>query len=195
MKKPARIALFVVGAPGVGKSTLVRALLGPQLALASSLVSKPKWTSGPSSIINGLRPGWCAAGHYTGAAFDGGDTIPYSGAMEALAFWASDLAPISGLTVLDGDRMSYGKALEVVRNHVDRALCAFLTVPEAVLSERLAQRGSQQSAVWMKGRVSKSANFASGFGSDCLTVIATKPAATLATDLHAAIEAVIKEIP
>jgi len=53
-------AVFVIGPPGVGKTTAIR----PMLDEGSTLIDKPKWTVGPHVV---------APGHYTGKTFDGAD--------------------------------------------------------------------------------------------------------------------------
>lgn len=146
------IVLYVLGAPGVGKTTLVRELLGTN----RSLIAKPKWT---------LGPGVAAAGHYTGQTFDGGDTVPYSGARECLEYWSANLLPAlratpSSLTILDGDRFSTGPSLEYLRATGEPIVGVHLTADEATLESRRAARGSNQNATWLKGRVTKAGNFA-----------------------------------
>jgi ribose 1,5-bisphosphokinase PhnN len=147
--------LFVVGPPGAGKTTLVRAMLGVingELPLGGFLVPRPKWT-----VVGGA----CAAGHYTGATFDGADTVGYSGVDAAIAFWRGSLAR-SRLTVLDGDRFSYaGSLAQFQATHRTRVIYA--TVADETLSRRLASRGSTQNAAWMRGRASKALNFAALF--------------------------------
>jgi len=147
------IALYLVGAPGIGKTTLARNLLGigphGELPLGGYLIAKPKWTVTPKA---------CAGGHYTGGTFDGADMVPAPAYKEALLYWAKDLAPAKRLTLLDGDRFSMPNALAIVREHA-HVVVAHLTAPDEVHAARRAARGSKQDPTWAKGRVTKAANF------------------------------------
>lgn len=142
------LALFVVGAPGVGKTTFVRALLGMPKSIVA-LNPKPKWTT---------TGGICAAGHYTGGTFDGADMVPYNGAADALAFWEENLARQYSLSVFDGDRFSNEKALLRI---AERVKCAsvLLTADEDTLIRHREARGSNQNASWMRGRATKAERF------------------------------------
>lgn len=140
------IVLFFVGAPGVGKTTLVRKYIEPD----SISIAKPKWTVGQCHV---------AAGHFTGGTFDGADTVPYNGVKDALAFWEQRLYE-HALTIFDGDRFSHAGALDFFQERKVRVGCIHLSAPDAVLQDRREARGSKQNPTWMKGRVSKAANFA-----------------------------------
>jgi hypothetical protein len=142
-------ALFVVGPPGVGKTTLIRRFVEP----GSALISAPKWTIGARV---------CAAGHYTGAKFDGADTVPYNGVMTALAFWEERLQD-RALTIFDGDRFSYAGVRAFFRERNVPQLCIHLDAPANVLVARRAARGSNQNETWIKGRASKASKFAADF--------------------------------
>lgn len=140
--------LWVVGEPGIGKTTLVRRLIEPD----SYFVPRPKWTVGLSV---------CAAGHYYGETFDGGDTVPYNGVAEALNFWREQLHT-KALTIFDGDRFSSAPTLEFFKVLGRRVRCAFISckTPEIATMRREKRTISKQNETWVKGRRSKSLNFA-----------------------------------
>jgi hypothetical protein len=139
--------LFIVGAPAVGKTTLVRALLGQ----IHQIVEKPKWT---------VAKYGCAAGHYTGGTFDGADTVPYNGKTVCLDYWLQFLTK-EPLTILDGDRFSDANVVTWFRSNTKQPIvCAHLYAPETILEERRTKRGSTQNASWMKGRETKAKRFA-----------------------------------
>lgn len=144
-----RLALFVVGAPGVGKTTLVRRMLGfPYVAVTQK--PDPKWT-----LSDDHRT--IAAGHYIGGTFDGADTIAYNGAAAALDFWEAECLECQ-LTIFDGDRFSHGSALTRVAQRA-RVVAVYLTASDELLTTRRAERGSRQNASWMRGRATKAQRF------------------------------------
>jgi hypothetical protein len=105
------IIVWVVGEPGVGKTTLVREGL---LEDDMELVGPPKWTVGQAVA---------AAGHYSGGKFDGADTVPYNGAAAALDYWATRLHTFP-LTIFDGDRFSNDNAVKFFHaREVTHRLC------------------------------------------------------------------------
>lgn len=145
------VALWIVGAPGVGKTALARAILGD-----SEIIEKPKWTLS-------IRRSFCAAGHYVGGTFDGADTVAYNGVESSLSFWESNLAGKNALTIFDGDRFSYGKAMERVSKTARPCVC-FLSARTETITARRVARGSVQNEVWARGRATKATRFAGPFG-------------------------------
>ena len=141
--------LWVVGEPGVGKTSVVRPMLGGPL----TLVMRPKWTVGAAI---------CAAGHYTGGKFDGSDTLPIGDIKMALAYWAECLRD-KPLTVLDGDKLSTANALALVRDAGATVRCVHLTAPAELVAARRARRGTSQDPAWVRGRRTKASNFAKLF--------------------------------
>lgn len=151
------LVVFVVGPPGAGKTTLVRALL-KQCNDKLALITKPKWTM----AIGSDRILACAAGHYKGDKFDGADTVPYNGARAAFDYWLIHLSG-SEVTFLDGDRFSNENALNWWRSCGCDVRCIKLIADAELLAQRRAQRGSTQNPSWMKGRATKADRFALKF--------------------------------
>ena len=146
-----RLAIWVVGEPGAGKTHLVRQLLGQRPACLVD--GKVKWTvSAYDSMV--------AAGTYVGQPFDGADTVPYDGAKACLEFWR-DAFPDKRVTIFDGDRFSNLGVVEWVRQQVPDVECwvVLLETPPEVAQARRVARGSAQNATWVKGRATKAVRF------------------------------------
>lgn len=163
------VALFIIGEPGVGKTTAIRELV-PALKPNTTYegidvveVVKPKWTI-VTTYAPKIEGDIVLAGHYRGETFDGADTVPYTGAKDALAYWDTYLRPTAELTIFDGDRFSTQPSLDFVRSTGVRVVGVHLFVPAELATERRAQRGSNQNETWLKGRITKARNFAEKIG-------------------------------
>lgn len=199
------IVLYVIGPPGIGKTSLVRSMLGlnqdgtPQGKRPVGL-HRPKWTETLTELHTETKDcasyHVCAAGHYTGMPFDGGDTVPYTGALEALAYWHKVLMSACWLTILDGDRFSTQPSLEYVETIFScipnaRILGVHLVASPETLAARRSQRegvtSKAQNETWVKGRVTKARNFAQKIGA--LELNAEKSTA----ELHLRVSRYLKE--
>lgn len=137
---------YVLGPPGVGKTTATRLLLEE----TRELIAKPKWTVGPKIV---------AAGHYSGATFDGADTVPYNGVNDCLQYWEDNLMATHEVTFLDGDRFSHAKTKLYFETRAERVCAVILKATDEHLQRRRDGRGSNQNPTWLKGRVTKALRF------------------------------------
>lgn len=142
--------LWLVGPPGVGKTTLARKIIGQ----VQELVEKPKLTVAEFAT---------AAGHYTGAVYDGADTVPYNGAAQVIDLWKQVFVTARPLFLLDGDRFSNANCKAMLAGEGIRQRCILLTGSEELLAQRRYIRGSTQDSAWMAGRATKANNFARTF--------------------------------
>lgn len=157
--------LWVVGEPGVGKTTFVRAMLGDLWTLVTE--GAAKWTIAHHGRV-------VAAGHYNCKPFDGGDTISYTGAKATCSYWWNSLYHGAELTILDGDRMSTDSVIEYFMGCREprvyiRIVCCMLTAPPHVTKVRRDARGPQTES-WVKGRKTKAERFFNKFGADSVLV-------------------------
>lgn len=147
-----RTVLWIVGEPGVGKTTFVRGLLGDRkLVFADS----PKWTEAGED--------WVLAGHYKGDTFDGADQLS-TNVGPIIIHWEVNYSAKAALTILDGDRFSFDGAKESF-SRLARTRVIQIVASEEITEARRKQRGSNQNASWVKGRKTKSARFAGSFTS------------------------------
>lgn len=148
--------LFVVGPPGVGKTSALRALLGTEFDTYTDPDNGAiKWT---------LAKPWAFVGHYGLGTFDGSDTVPYNGAQPCLDYWREALLPHYEVTVLDGDRFSNTNVLKYLDDVEGvRTLCVYLDASDETIKARREERDSHQDPTWLAGRATKARRFADRF--------------------------------
>ncbi len=150
-----RTILWIVGEPGVGKTTLARAYLATHGSALWEHQS-PKWTG--FGRLNSTAAG---AGWWRGTAFDGTDTLAISQIKPAMQYWAEQLLGVQ-VAVLDGDKLSNAGAVEVAIRQDTRLVCCFIGGPEEAEKRRFA-RGTIQNPKWVKGRQTKAFRFFESF--------------------------------
>lgn len=151
------VAVFVVGPPGVGKTSAVREILGSGYSnFTHPETKKVKWC---------LNSPWVFAGHYGVGTFDGADTVPNDGWIPCMEWWEENILanPDYQFTLFDGDRFSHGNCQKFLEDRGVRTLCVHLTASDEVMDARRKERGSDQDPTWLRGRVSKARNFANRF--------------------------------
>lgn len=124
--------VLICGAPGVGKSSLVRSLLGSHRYDAGT-----RWSIGAR---------YAAVGEYKGAALDGPDGLPLS---PALLEATLSRAPADKVCLLDGERYAASTML------LDAA-AILLQAPASALRIRRDKRGSApMSEDWYARRIAR----------------------------------------
>jgi len=147
--------VFVVGAPGVGKSAAVSALVAG-LSKSLEVVGRTKVTT----YSLGGRLVAAELGHRTGP-YPGCDTLP----MDAVVYAAKDVATLASPVLLsDGDRLSVDRFCGDLLACGYSLSCVLLEAARPVLAARRAARGSKQAEGWAAGRETKAARFAEALG-------------------------------
>jgi hypothetical protein len=145
-----QLILWIVGEPGIGKTTVARTLLqsyGPR----GHEYQSPKWTCFGNVA---------GAGHWRGTKFDGADTLPISDIKLALPFFVNVIP--AEIAILDGDKLASQGAVQFATEVDCKLMCFHLIGSETALRRRLA-RGTHQQEHWVAGRRTKAQNFYNRF--------------------------------
>lgn len=148
-------ALYVVGAPGVGKTSLMRQLKSPYLVGDAARA----W---PGSLL------WLTLlyghNHVAGVelgrerdSFGGTDALGMAVMPQALAWLGR--APLPQLVLGEGARLGTVRFLAELGNRADLTVVHLTASPQA-LADRRAARGSNQSPAWMRGAETRARNTA-----------------------------------
>lgn len=95
--------LYVVGSPGVGKTTAIRSLVGDNPILVGD--TEIRWT---------LQPPYAFIGHYSDKMLSGGDQVARHANLMTLDYWKDRILHNSKFkfTIIDGEMFLWGKILE-----------------------------------------------------------------------------------
>lgn len=155
--------LWIVGEPGVGKTTFARTLLESRGTRAGENDS-PKWTEFGATTT--------AAGWWRGGKFDGADTLAISQIKPAIEYLVSLCKTTSAVHVIDGDKLSNANAVKAVQDVGARMVCVYLH-GQTVARERRLARSTTQNESWVKGRATKAERFFRSFPGEVISVCAS----------------------
>lgn len=152
-------AIYIIGAPGVGKST-VSAIVADRLGChRPTLVTSP--------VAHEVYPnGWVTLGRPRDG-FPGTDTLGYS-AINAVVPWVeSDARPTALLA--EGDRLAVDRFMTTLTDAYERFVLVHLDAPLGVSWQRAVDRAHDlgrkpQNETWWRGRAAKAANLARRWG-------------------------------
>lgn len=143
--------MYIIGEPGAGKSTLMRAIFEgvPSVQVAARVPHIAYHRTGHASAAQ--------LGKERENGFGGTDAMAMSIQPKVLAWLASEPYP---LIVAEGDRLGNDKFFREVRDQGHKLDVVLLGVPPEYAAERRARRGSTQDDTWLKGRQTKVTNLA-----------------------------------
>jgi len=148
--------LGIIGAPGTGKTTLVR-----------EWMKSRQWsTDRPIDLLDSHVSGDVRLlGKYQNDdVFGGTDKLSMAVQPKAVEY----LDNPSRVTVFEGDRLTSIKFFESAKSKGFDIKIIQLTVPDSVREERYKERGSEQNETWLNGRLTKVKNVADAFSGNPL---------------------------
>lgn len=143
--------LYLVGAPGVGKSTTMRALTA-----GCDRVYRPRPLHHDLLCDRDAQPVAVELGRQR-PGFPGTDTLPLNVAPTAAAWVAQRPAP---LLLAEGDRLAHIGFLQAAEQAGYSINVVYLWADPTTVDGRCAARGSNQNEAWRRGRATKAGRLA-----------------------------------
>jgi hypothetical protein len=136
-----RVLLYLVGEPGVGKTTILRAALaGAEPITFDKPVPHSRYPGG--LIYIGRERG----------TFSGTDALGMAIQPQVVKWLETLDAPA---VVAEGDRLGNSRFIKAAQDRGWTVTLAMISAPDDVITERRAQRGSNQNPSWLEGRRTK----------------------------------------
>lgn len=148
--------LAIIGAPGTGKTTLMR-----------SWMERRSWvTDRPVDLVDShVSEDVRVLGKYANEdVFGGTDKLSMAVQPKAVEY----LDNPSRVTVFEGDRLTSIKFFEAAQSKGFEIKIIQLTVSDEVREERYKERGSEQNETWLNGRLTKVKNVSNAFSGNPL---------------------------
>ncbi len=142
-------ALYIIGEPGVGKSTLVDTLVGDALALdgRSPVAHRVYLTTGGGVTELGTRG--------NGREFGGTDALPMDAISRVEPWVTGEGWGDDALLMAEGDRLAVDRFFHALLGaDWDLRIVVLEAMPHVARARREA-RGSNQNEIWLKGRQTK----------------------------------------
>tara|TARA_R110000824_G_scaffold389189_1_gene585174 strand:- start:14 stop:556 length:543 start_codon:yes stop_codon:yes gene_type:complete len=148
-------AVYLIGAPGVGKSTVMKLVTQALSGDEGDLISEP---------IPHIRyaNGWAQLGARR-EDFPGTDTLSYT-AIDSVEAWL-DSPDRPKRLLAEGDRLAIDRMMETLYDNYSQFLLVHLTAQPAISYERMTARAERlgrqpQNEAWWRGRTTKASNLA-----------------------------------
>jgi hypothetical protein len=148
-----RQMIYVVGEPGIGKSTaMAQATAGWQRATEPSEHGWPRrdllWRPGVEDWPTAVELG------YRRDTFSGTDALPMNaitGAIDYMAYMATSASPEADLVLAEGARLGVKRFLMSCVEYGWNVRVLYLSAPAEVAASRRKRRGSHQNEAWLRG--------------------------------------------
>lgn len=153
--------LYVLGIPGAGKTTVMRAALGPwnRVLRTDPFAHELLVESDSITLATGRRSGRVIGAHlgYDRHPFGGTDTLPMNVQPRVIEWLATAPHPV---IVGEGDRLGNAKFLDAAAKFCDVTTVLLDCDPDRAARRRQDRSGRVQNPSWVAGRETKVTNLA-----------------------------------